>query len=155
MLVPLRTLLLVILMGFSTMALAQDINPDSLYGEYVTEDVREQLDKFKELEVQLQQQEKERERKKMVWYLILAGCAVSAAIVMGGISMQSLRDRRVHRYVISFLQEPSVCVGVSSSSCWMSFGFTRPLRPTRKYRSCFSLPFSSSWASPCGYIPSV
>ncbi len=85
MLVPLRTLLLVILMGFSTMALAQDINPDSLYGEYVTEDVREQLDKFKELEVQLQQQEKERERKKMVWYLILAGCAVSAAIVMGGI----------------------------------------------------------------------
>ena len=85
MLVPLRTLLLVILMGFSTMALAQEINPDSLYGEYVTEDVREQLDKFKELEVQLQQQEKERERKKMVWYLILAGCAVSAAIVMGGI----------------------------------------------------------------------
>ncbi|MBR2243178.1 MAG: hypothetical protein IJ888_00385 [Prevotella sp.] len=82
---PLRMLLLLIMMGPTAMAVAQDVNLDSLYGEYVTEDVRKQLDKFKELEIQLQQQEQEREKKKTVWYVILACCAVSSVIVTGGI----------------------------------------------------------------------
>ena len=82
---PLRMLLLLIMMGSTAMAVAQDVNLDSLYGEYVTEDVRKQLDKFKELEIQLQQQEQEREKKKTVWYVILACCAVSSVIVTGGI----------------------------------------------------------------------
>ena len=82
---PLRMLLLLIMMGSTAMAVAQDVNLDSLYGEYVTEDVRKQLDKFKELEIQLQQQEQEREKKKTVWYVILVCCAVSSVIVTGGI----------------------------------------------------------------------
>ena len=49
MLTPLRMLLLLIMMGSTAMAVAQDVNLDSLYGEYVTDDVRAQLDKFKEL----------------------------------------------------------------------------------------------------------
>ena len=52
MLTPLRMLLLLIMMGSTAMAVAQDVNLDSLYGEYVTDDVRAQLDKFKELEIQ-------------------------------------------------------------------------------------------------------
>ena len=64
MLTPLRMLLLLIMMGSTAMAVAQDVNLDSLYGEYVTDDVRAQLDKFKELEIQLQQQEQERDISK-------------------------------------------------------------------------------------------
>ncbi|MBR4571901.1 MAG: hypothetical protein IKO28_00570 [Prevotella sp.] len=78
-------LLIFLMMLLPTMATAQDFNPDSLYKDYITKDVRKQLDKFKQLEIQLQQQEQERERKKMVWYLVLAGCAVSSLIVTGGI----------------------------------------------------------------------
>jgi biotin transporter BioY len=33
----------------------------------------------------IEQGKQERERRQMVWYLILAGCAVSAAFVTGGI----------------------------------------------------------------------
>lgn len=85
MLTPLRMLLLLIMMGSTAMAVAQDVNLDSLYGEYVTDDVRAQLDKFKELEIQLQQQEEEREQKKTVWYVILTCCAVCSVVVTAGI----------------------------------------------------------------------
>ena len=78
-------LLLLIMMGSTAMAVAQDVNLDSLYGEYVTDDVRAQLDKFKELEIQLQQQEEEREQKKTVWYVILTCCAVCSVVVTAGI----------------------------------------------------------------------
>ncbi len=78
-------LCLTVMFTMTTQADTTSIDLDTLYQSYITDDVRHQLEQFDRLRIQLEQQEQERKERQTLWYLILAGCAVSAIIVTGGI----------------------------------------------------------------------
>lgn len=78
-------LCLTVMFSMTTQADTTSIDLDTLYQSYITDDVRHQLEQFDRLKIQLEQQEQEREKRQTLWYLILAGCAISAIIVTGGI----------------------------------------------------------------------
>lgn len=60
-------------------------NLDSIYMSYMSDSSKAQIMKVRNQMARIEQQQKEREERQRLWYLILAGCAVSAAIVTGGI----------------------------------------------------------------------
>jgi hypothetical protein len=85
-----RTLLLIFLLlqlplGVVVQAQSSDIDLDSIYLSYMSDSAKAQIQKQRDLMARIEQGKQERERRQMVWYLILAGCAVSAAFVTGGI----------------------------------------------------------------------
>lgn len=85
-----RTLLLIFLLlqlplGVVVQAQSSDIYLDSIYLSYMSDSAKAQIQKQRDLMARIEQGKQERERRQMVWYLILAGCAVSAAFVTGGI----------------------------------------------------------------------
>ena len=78
-------LMLTILLPFGAVAQSTDMNLDSIYMSYMSDSSKAQIMKVRNQMARIEQQQKEREERQRLWYLILAGCAVSAAIVTGGI----------------------------------------------------------------------
>lgn len=76
---------LLILVPFATRAQQDDMNLDSIYMSYMDDDTKAQIQKMRSEMARIEQQEQEREQHQLLWYLLLAGCAVSAVIVTGGI----------------------------------------------------------------------
>ena len=73
-----------------------DFNPDTLYQEYITDDVRAQLEKYKKLEERLQQQEQEKEQRRTRWYIAIGACALVAltpTFVVFGSFRRQLKER--------------------------------------------------------------
>ena len=58
---------------------------DSIYLSYMSDSAKAQIQKQRDMMAQIEQQRQQREQRQKVWYLVLAGCAVSAIIVTGGI----------------------------------------------------------------------
>ena len=78
-------LMLTILLPFGAVAQSTDMNLDSIYMSYMSDSSKAKILKMRSEMARIEQQEKEREEQQMLWYLVLAGCAVSAIIVTGGI----------------------------------------------------------------------
>jgi len=77
-------------------AQSADFNPDTLYQQYITDDVREQMEKFQQLEERLQQQEQEKEQRRTRWYIAVGICALVAltpTFVVFGSFRQRLKER--------------------------------------------------------------
>ncbi len=78
-------LLLLVLAPLGMRAQEADMNLDSIYMSYMSDSSKAQIMKVRKQVDRLEQQKKEREERQLLWYLVLAGCAMSAVIVTGGI----------------------------------------------------------------------
>ena len=78
-------ILLLMLVPLGMRVQADDMNLDSLYMSYMSDSSKAQIMKVRKQVDRLEQQKKEREERQLIWYLVLAGCALSAVIVTGGI----------------------------------------------------------------------
>ena len=86
-------LMLTILLPFGAVAQSTDMNLDSIYMSYMSDSSKAKILKMRSEMARIEQQEKEREEQQMLWYLVLAGCAVSAIIVTGGIFREVFRGQ--------------------------------------------------------------
>jgi hypothetical protein len=77
--------LFLLTLPLGTKAQSEDLNLDSMYMSYMSDSSKAQIMKVRNQMDRLEQQKKEREERRLIWYLVLAGCAVSAVIVTGGI----------------------------------------------------------------------
>jgi len=74
-----------LLLPMGLMAQSDDMNLDSIYMSYMSDSNKVQILKLRNEMARIEQQQQEHEKRTLLWYLILAGCAVSAVIVTGGI----------------------------------------------------------------------
>ena len=81
----LSLLLILTLLPLKAVAQSEDMNLDSIYMSYMSDSSKAQIQKVRSEMARIEQQEKEREEQQMLWYLVLAGCAISAILVTGGI----------------------------------------------------------------------
>jgi hypothetical protein len=81
----LSLLLILTLLPLEAVAQSEDMNLDSIYMSYMSDSSKAQIQKVRSEMARIEQQEKEREEQQMLWYLVLAGCAISAILVTGGI----------------------------------------------------------------------
>lgn len=81
----LSLLLILTLLPLEAMAQSEDMNLDSIYMSYMSDSSKAQIQKVRSEMARIEQQKKEREEQQMLWYLVLAGCAISAILVTGGI----------------------------------------------------------------------
>ena len=81
----LSLLLILTLLPLGAVAQSEDMNLDSIYMSYMSDSSKAQIQKVRSEMARIEQQEKEREEQQMLWYLILAGCAISAILITGGI----------------------------------------------------------------------
>jgi fumarate reductase subunit D len=81
----LSLLLILTLLPLGAVAQSEDMNLDSIYMSYMSDSSKAQIQKVRSEMARIEQQEKEREEQQMLWYLVLAGCAISAILVTGGI----------------------------------------------------------------------
>lgn len=58
---------------------------DTLYQQYITDDVKAQLQKHEELRIRLEQEAQERQEHRMWWHLALLGCGICSLITTAGI----------------------------------------------------------------------
>ena len=90
----LSLLLILTLLPLEAVAQSEDMNLDSIYMSYMSDSSKAQIQKVRSEMARIEQQKKEREEQQMLWYLILlAGCAVSAIIVTGGIFREVFRGQ--------------------------------------------------------------
>ena len=89
----LSLLLILTLLPLKAVAQSEDMNLDSIYMSYMSDSSKAQIQKVRSEMARIEQQEKEREERQLLWYLILAGCAVSAIIVTGGIFREVFRGQ--------------------------------------------------------------
>jgi hypothetical protein len=68
-----------------SIAQSEDLNLDSMYMSYMSDSSKAQIMKVRNQMARIEQQQKEREERQRLWYLVLAGCAISAIFVTGGI----------------------------------------------------------------------
>ena len=80
-----QVLIFLLLLPMSLMAQSDDMNLDSMYMSYMSDSSKAQIMKVRSEMARIEQQQQEREERTLLWYLVLAGCAVSAVIVTGGI----------------------------------------------------------------------
>ena len=76
------------------------MNLDSIYMSYMSDSSKAQIQKLRNEMDRIEQRQQEREKAQMWWYLLLAGCAVSAIVVTGGIFravFQGHDDAPIHR----------------------------------------------------------
>ena len=78
-------ILLLLLVSIGTRAQEADMNLDSIYMSYMSDSSKAQIMKVRNEMVRIEQQAEKREERQLLWYLVLAGCALSAVIVTGGI----------------------------------------------------------------------
>ena len=81
----LSLLLILTLLPLKAVAQSEDMNLDSIYMSYMSDSSKAQIQKVRSEMARIEQQKKEREEQQMLWYLVLAGCAISAILVTGGI----------------------------------------------------------------------
>ena len=81
----LSLLLILTLLPLEAVAQSEDMNLDSIYMSYMSDSSKAQIQKVRSEIARIEQQKKEREEQQMLWYLVLAGCAISAILVTGGI----------------------------------------------------------------------
>jgi hypothetical protein len=81
----LSLLLILTLLPLEAVAQSEDMNLDSIYMSYMSDSSKAQIQKVRSEMARIEQQKKEREEQQMLWYLVLAGCAISAILVTGGI----------------------------------------------------------------------
>ncbi len=77
-----------------------DMNLDSIYMSYMSDSSKAQIQKLRNEMDRIEQRQQEHEKAQMWWYLLLAGCALSAVIVTGGIFravFQGHDDAPIHR----------------------------------------------------------
>ena len=93
-------ILLLMLVPLVTRAQEADMNLDSIYMSYMSDSSKAQIQKLRNEMDRIEQRQQEREKAQMWWYLLLAGCAVSAIVVTGGIFravFQGHDDAPIHR----------------------------------------------------------
>ncbi len=78
-------ILLLMLVPFGTRAQEADMNLDSIYMSYMSDSSKAQILKLRSEVDRIEQRQQEREESQLLWYLLLAGCALSAIVVTGGI----------------------------------------------------------------------
>ena len=78
-------LFLLLLVPLATRAQSDDMNLDSIYMSYMSDSSKAQILKLRGEMARIEQQQQEREERTLLWYLVMAGCAVSAVVVTGGI----------------------------------------------------------------------
>ena len=78
-------ILLLLLVSIGTRAQEADMNLDSIYMSYMSDSSKAQIMKVRNEMARIEQQAEKREERQLLWYLVLAGCALSAVIVTGGI----------------------------------------------------------------------
>lgn len=81
----LSLLLILTLLPLKAVAQSEDMNLDSIYMSYMSDSSKAQIQKVRSEIARIEQQKKGREEQQMLWYLVLAGCAISAILVTGGI----------------------------------------------------------------------
>lgn len=89
-------------MPLGGMAQSEEMNLDSIYMSYMSDSSKAQILKMRSEMDRIKQQRQNREQHQLWWYLLLAGCAVSAAFVTGGIFravFQGHEDAPIHRKV--------------------------------------------------------
>ena len=89
----LSLLLILTLLPLGAVAQSEDMNLDSIYMSYMSDSSKAKILKMRSEMARIEQQEKEHEERQTLWYLILAGCAVSAIIVTGGIFREVFRGQ--------------------------------------------------------------
>ena len=103
-------LFLLMLLPMTAMAQSTDIDLDSVYMSYMSDSSKAQIQKIRSQMDRIEQQKQEREEHQRWWYWIIAGCAVSAAIVTGGIFravFQGHADAPIHRKISA----AAICLG--------------------------------------------
>ena len=78
-------LFLLMLLPMTVSAQSADVDLDSMYMSYMSDSSKAEIQKIRSEMDRIEQQQQEREEHQRWWYWIIAGCAVSAAIVTGGI----------------------------------------------------------------------
>ena len=78
-------LFLFMLMPLVATAQLDDTGLDTLYQQYITDDVKAQLKKHEDLRIRLEKEEQEREEHRMWWNLALVGCGICSLITTIGI----------------------------------------------------------------------
>ena len=107
-----KFLFLFLLMLLHTAAVAQsaDVDLDSMYMSYMSDSSRAEIQKIRSQMARIEQQQQEREEHLRWWYWLIAGCAVSAAIVTGGIFravFQGHENAPIHRKISA----AAICLG--------------------------------------------
>ena len=102
-------ILLLMLVPLGLRAQADDMNLDSLYMSYMSDSSKAQIMKVRKQVDRLEQQKKEREERQLIWYLVLAGCALSAVFVTGGIFREVFQDHE-GAPLINKLRAGAVCL---------------------------------------------
>lgn len=105
----LSLLLILTLLPLGAVAQSEDMNLDSIYMSYMSDSSKAQIQKVRSEMARIEQQEKEREERQLLWYLILAGCAMSAVIVTGGIFREVLQGHE-GTPLINKLRAGAVCL---------------------------------------------
>ena len=78
-------LLLLVLAPLGMRAQEADMNLDSIYMSHMSDSSKARIMKVRNEMARIEQQAEEREQRQLLWYLVLAGCAMSAVVVTGGI----------------------------------------------------------------------
>ena len=92
------------LMPMVAMPQSEEMDLDSIYMSYMSDSSKAQILKMRSEMDRIEQQRQEREEHQRWWYLVLAGCAVSAIIVTGGIFREvSLSTSKVPNSYIGLL----------------------------------------------------
>ena len=90
------------LMPMVAMPQSEEMDLDSIYMSYMSDSSKAQILKMRSEMDRIEQQRQEREEHQRWWYLVLAGCAVSAIIVTGGIFrevFQGQENAPIHRKI--------------------------------------------------------
>lgn len=105
----LSLLLILTLLPLGAVAQSEDMNLDSIYMSYMSDSSKAQIQKVRNEMARIEQQEKEREERQLLWYLVLAVCAMSAVIVTGGIFREVLQGHE-GTPLINKLRAGAVCL---------------------------------------------
>ena len=103
-------LFLLMLLPMTAMAQSADVDLDSIYMSYMSDSSKAQILKMRSEMARIEQQQQEREEHQRWWYWIIAGCAISAAIVTGGIFsevFQGQENAPIHRKISA----AAICLG--------------------------------------------
>ena len=101
--------LMLLTLPLGTKAQSEDLNLDSMYMTYMSDSSKAQIMKVRNQMARIEQQQKEREERQRLWYLVLAGCAISAIFVTGGIFREVFQGQE-GAPLINKLRAGAVCL---------------------------------------------
>ena len=101
--------LMLLTLPLGTKAQSEDLNLDSMYMTYMSDSSKAQIMKVRSQMARIEQQQKEREERQRLWYLVLAGCAISAIFVTGGIFREVFQGQE-GAPLINKLRAGAVCL---------------------------------------------